>query len=168
MRDASQPDGSLPDGSSAYLGVNGTKSRGFELDVSGSLRPGWTVNAGLTQVKTSRHQNDLIYANLPKHLLQLSTSYQLPGAWERLTVGGSVNWQSEIVGYHIPHPTQGAVTATQQAYALVNLHASYRFSDTLSATIGLRNALDERYWANLDYPNYGDPRSFTMSLRARF
>lgn len=168
VRDPSQPEGSLPDGSSAHYGVNGTQSRGFELDVSGSLRPGWTVNAGLTQVKTTRHQNDLIYANLPKHLLQLSTSYQLPGAWERLTLGGSLNWQSEIVGENIPHPSLGTVTVTQKAYALLNLHASYRFSETWSANLSLRNALDERYWANLDYPNYGDPRSFTLSLRARF
>jgi outer-membrane receptor for ferric coprogen and ferric-rhodotorulic acid len=168
VRDTSQPDGSLPDGSSAYYGVNGTKSHGFEFDVSGSLRPGWTLNAGYSQTRITRHKNDLIYANLPEHSVQLSTSYRLPGSWERLTVGGGFNWQSEITGYNISHPTQGTVTVKQKAYALVNLHANYRINDHLSVGLSLRNALDEHYWANLDYPNYGDPRSVMLSLRGRF
>ncbi|WP_349743055.1 TonB-dependent siderophore receptor [Roseateles cavernae] len=169
VRDMSIPDSfKLPDGSYPQIGVNGTKSRGFEFDVAGQLSPGWTLNAGLSQTKITRHKNDLIYANLPKHELQLSTSYRLPGAWERLTVGGGLNWQSQITGYNIPHPTLGAVTVEQKAYALVNLHASYRLNDRLSLGLSLRNALDESYWANLDYPNYGDPRSVMLTLRGRF
>ncbi|MCX2863251.1 TonB-dependent siderophore receptor [Paucibacter sp. PLA-PC-4] len=169
VRDMSMPDSfKLPDGSYPQIGVNGTKSRGFEFDVAGQLSPGWVLNAGLSQTKITRHKNDLIYANLPKHELQLSTSYRLPGAWERLTVGGGLNWQSKIIGYNIPHPKQGTVTVQQKAYALVNLHASYRFNERLSLGLSLRNALDESYWANLDYPNYGDPRSVMLSLRGRF
>ncbi|QPF73513.1 TonB-dependent siderophore receptor [Roseateles sp. DAIF2] len=151
-----------------YYGVNGTKSRGFELDLNGSIRAGWTVNAAFSQTKITRNRNDKIWANLPEHQLQLSTSYQLPGAWERLTVGGGLNWQSKITGYDIPHPTLKTVTVTQKAYSVVNLHASYRISEQLSATLSLRNALDESYWANLDYPNYGEPRNVLLSLRARF
>ena len=167
VRDATQPDNSLPDGSSAYIGVNGTESKGFEFDVSGLLRPGWSLNAGFTHVKTTRAKTDLIYANLPENYLQLSTSYQLGGAWNRLTLGGGVNWQSEIVGFNIPHPTQGTVTVKQAAYALVNLHANYRITEQVTATLSVRNAFDKRYWANLDYPNYGEPRNITASLRWR-
>lgn len=169
VRDMSVPDSfKLPDGSYPQIAVNGTKSRGFEFDASGSLSPSWTLNAGFTQTRTSRHPNDLIYANLPKHSMQLTTSYKLPGAWERVTLGGGFNWQSVVTGYGIPHPKLGTVTVTQDAYALLNLHASYRINDKLSLGLSVRNALDKSYWANLDYPNYGDPRSLMLSLRGHF
>jgi len=30
------------------------------------------------------------------------------------------------------------------------------------------NALDKTYWANLDDPNYGDPRRVMLNARGRF
>lgn len=167
VRDSTQPDNSLPDGSSAYIGVNGTKSRGIEFDLSGQVRPGWTVHGGFTHVSVKRHASDLIWANLPQNYLQLSTSYRLPGALNRFTIGGGVNWQSKVLGFNIPHPTLGTVTVRQGAYALVNLHLNYRISDHLQATLSVRNALDKTYWANLDYPNYGEPRNVTLALKWR-
>lgn len=166
--DSSLPLNSLPDGSSAYKGVNGTQSKGYEFDVSGQLRPGWTINAGYSNNRIERQANDLIYANLPRHSVQLSTSVQLPGELSRVTVGGGVNWQSKVLGFNIPHPTLGTVTVQQDAYALVNLHANYRISDQWSAQLAVRNALDENYWANLDYPNVGEPRSWSLTLRYRY
>jgi len=50
----------------------------------------------------------------------------------------------------------------------VNLYATYRFSDRLSASLSVTNATDHRYWATLDYPNYGEPRNATVSLRWRY
>lgn len=168
VRDSSVPEGTLPDGGSAYIGVNGTKTKGFELDVAGQLAPGWTVNAGYANTRITRNALDLIYANLPRHTVQLSTSYRLRGAWERLTVGAGVNAQSSVAGYGIPHPTLGTVTVTQGSYVLLNLHANYQLNDHFSLGLSVRNALDKTYWANLDYPNYGDPRSVMLSVRGRF
>ena len=54
----------MPDGSSAFIGVDGTRSRGIAFDVSGQVRPGWFVNGAFTHVSVKRHANDLIYANL--------------------------------------------------------------------------------------------------------
>lgn len=167
VRDSSQPDNSLPDGSSAFIGVDGTRSRGIEFDVSGQVRPGWFVNGGFTHVSVKRHANDLIYANLPQNYLQFSTSLQLPGAFSRFTLGGGVNWQSKVLGFNIPHPTLGRVTVKQGSYALLNLHLNYRITERVQATLSVRNALDKRYWANLDYPNYGEPRNVTLALKWR-
>jgi outer membrane receptor for ferric coprogen and ferric-rhodotorulic acid len=88
VRDMSVPEGTLSDGSSAYIGINGTKARGWEMDVNGEILPGWTVNAGYTRVKVTRAATDLLYANPPKDLLQLNTQLQLRGALERLSIGG--------------------------------------------------------------------------------
>jgi len=169
VRDMSVPESfKLPDGSYPQLGVDGTRAHGFEIDVSGRLAAGWSLNAGYAQTRTTRHAADLIYANVPRHQLQLSSHYQLPGAWQRLSLGAGLNWQGEVVGVGIPHPLLGTVTVTQKPVTLLNLHANLQVSDQLSLGLSVRNALDRSYWANLDYPNFGDPRSLLLSLRGRF
>ncbi|OEZ01954.1 MULTISPECIES: TonB-dependent siderophore receptor [Stenotrophomonas] len=168
VRDMSVPDGSLSDGSSAYIGVNGTKARGWEMDINGEVMPGWTVNAGFTHVKVTRAATDMLYANPPEDLLQLNTSVRLPGVLDKLTVGGGFSWQSEVEGYNIPYPLGGTRTVKQPAYMLVNLHANYAINDSWSASLNVRNALDKTYWANLDYNNYGEPRFVSASLRWKF
>lgn len=168
VRDMSLPDGSLSDGSSAYIGVNGTKARGWEMDINGEVMPGWTVNAGFTHVKVTRAPTDMLYANPPEDLLQLNTSVRLPGVLDRLTVGGGFSWQSEVEGYNIPYPLGGTRTVKQPAYMLVNLHANYAINDSWTASLNVRNALDKTYWANLDYNNYGEPRFVSASLRWKF
>ena len=60
------------------------------------------------------------------------------------------------------------VTVTQPSYLLLNLNANYQLNDHVSLGLSVRNALDKTYWANLDYPNYGDPRSVMFSVRGRF
>lgn len=167
VRDASQPDNSLPDGASAYLGVNGTQSCGIELEFTGHIRAGWTVSLGYANVNTRRHALDLTYANVPEHLVQFSTHYQFPGRWNRLTLGTGLNYQGEAVGYGISSPS-GPVTVEQSAFTLANVFVNYRFTDHLSAALSVRNALDKTYWATLDYPNYGEPRSAQLSLRWRY
>ncbi|MBB4593658.1 TonB-dependent siderophore receptor [Xanthomonas cannabis] len=174
VRDMTQPEGALPDGTSAFIGVDGTKSRGWEVDFNGEILPGWTVNGGYTHVKVTRAPTDAIYANLPEDYLQLSTQVRLPGAWDRLSIGGGISWQSAVRGFNIARPTgdgSGAttpVTVVQNPYVLVHFNANYRISDQWTATLAVRNAFDKTYWANLDYQNYGEPRFVSVSLRWRY
>ena len=93
---------------------------------------------------------------------------RLRGAWERLTLGGGVQWQSKVQAFNVAYPTGGTVTVNQPAYALVQFNANYRISDSWTATLSVRNALDKTYWANLDYNNYGEPRFVAFSLRWRY
>ena len=93
---------------------------------------------------------------------------QLPGSWDRLSIGGGFSWQSKVQAFNVPHPSGVGVTVNQPAYMLVNLNANYRISDNWLATLSVRNALDKTYWANLDYNNYGEPRFVSASLRWRF
>jgi len=168
MLDSSVPQGSLPDGSSAYIGVDGTQSRGWEAEIGAEVLPGWRVNGGYTRARVTRASTDLIYANLPEHTVQLSTQWNLPGAWERLSLGANVMWQSEVEGFNIENPVHGPVTVKQDAYALVSFNANYRISEQWTATLAVRNAFDEKYWANLDYNNYGEPRFVALTLRWKY
>ncbi|MES2950121.1 MAG: TonB-dependent siderophore receptor [Pseudomonadota bacterium] len=157
----------LPDGTLPYTAINGTKAEGFEMEISGQVRPGWRVNAGLTHAKVKRAATDLIYANLPEYLVQLGTDYQFSGALAPLSLGGNLMWQSSIEGFNIPHPS-GTVTVDQSPVAVLNLRAGWQFTPKLSATLAINNATDRKYWANLDYGNYSDPRNASLTMRAAF
>jgi outer membrane receptor for ferric coprogen and ferric-rhodotorulic acid len=166
--DATQPPNSLPDGSTPHVGVDGTESRGFEVDLTARITPDWSASLGYSNVNTRRHPTDLTYANVPEHLLRFNTRYRLPGDWSKLTLGAGINWQGEQVGSVTTHPTITPIRVTQDAFALVNFFADYRFNEHLSATLSVRNAFDETYWATLDYPNYGEPRSVQLTVRYKF
>ena len=162
-------DGSLPDGSSAFISVDGTESEGFEISIEGVLNPGWTINAGYTYVNTIRNENDRIWTNLPDHSIQLTTHYQFPGSLDKLTLGGGFNWQSETVGYGVAHPiVEEGVTYQQDSYFLMNLYANWQFSQNWQASFAATNLLDEKYWANIDYANYGEPQKVSLNLKWQF
>jgi len=157
----------LPDGTLPYVAVNGTRSTGFELEFAGMATNQWRVSAGLTRAKVTRAPTDLIYANLPEYLLQLGTDYQFAGALAPLSVGGNLVWQSSVEGFNIPHPS-GTVTVKQSPTAILGLRASWKFSPKLSATLAVNNVTNKKYWANLDYGNYSDPRNVSLTMRAAF
>lgn len=165
VRDMTQPENSLPDGSSAYRGIDGTESEGVEVSLSGSINEQWVINAGYTYVNTKRHTNDRIWTNLPEHSVQLSTHHHFSGTLAPLVLGGGFNWQSETIGYGVTHPTRTDATFTQDSYLLANLYATWRFNDTWTASVSATNAFDETYWANIDYANYGEPRNISLTLK---
>ncbi|MES2282982.1 MAG: TonB-dependent siderophore receptor [Pseudomonadota bacterium] len=167
IRDSTQPAGSLPDGSSAYVGVNGTRSTGWEADVVKRLAPGWQATAGITRVRTTRNAADLTYANLPEWLAKIGTQYRFQGSLAPLELGAQLLWQGRMDAINVPSPS-GPTTVTQSPFGLLNLNASWRFSEKTSLNVGIFNALDKRYFATLDYANYGDPRFLTLTLRHKF
>jgi len=154
---------------SAYEGTDVT-SEGFELEVSGELAEGWNASAGYTQFKvrdTDGHAANTLY---PTKLLRTFTTYRLPGAFNKLTIGGGVNWQDSIYTY-ATNPQGGTEKVSQDAYALVNLMARYDITDNLSAQLNANNVTDEKYFDMSDSfggITYGAPRSLTASAKYRF
>ena len=78
-----------------------------------------------------------------------------------LELGASLKWQSAI-----SRDQGGGITSTQDAYALLDLMARYRFSKHWSLTANLRNTSDEKYLNSLlwDQNYYGEPRSASVTL----
>ncbi|WKB55605.1 TonB-dependent siderophore receptor [Eleftheria terrae] len=167
VRDSTQPTGSLPDGASAYVGVDGTRTIGWEADLAARLAPGWHVTAGVTRARTQRNAADLTYANLPEWQAKLGTQYRLPAALQPLEVGAELLWQGRMDAVNVPSPS-GPARVSQSPFGLLNLNASWRFTESTSLNLAVFNALDKRYWATLDYPNYGEPRFISATLRTRF
>lgn len=155
--------GLLPDGSIPYRAVPGAHSKGFELTASGELAPGWQVLAGYTYYAKRDKDGALLEPTIPNRLFRVSTSYRLPGEWSKLTIGGSVNYQSGI--YYDEY--SGLGRASQGGLTVIGLMARYEFSKKLSASLNIENLADKRYYSGLGGYNgytYGRPRNAWLKL----
>ncbi|MDM0091151.1 MULTISPECIES: TonB-dependent receptor [unclassified Variovorax] len=157
----------LPDGTIPSRAVRGARSKGFEATVSGELARGWQLMGGYTYHAKRDADALLLNTSLPRRLLRIATSYRLPGDWQRLTVGGSLSYQSGI--YYDEY--YGLGRATQGGLTLVGLMARYEFSRQLSASVNVENLGNKRYDSGLGgYNGYteGTPRSVWVKLGYRF
>jgi len=103
-------------------------------------------------------------------LLRAFTTYRLPGAFNKLTIGGGVNWQDSIYTY-ASNPAGNLEKIEQEAYALVNLMARYEVTENLTAQLNVDNLTDKEYFDMFEAYGaltYGAPRSVTASAKYRF
>lgn len=142
-----------------YEAVDDTATEGVEVELAGELAHGWQVSAGYTYSETRDKQDQRIMTRIPRNTVKLFTTYRLPAAWSRFTLGGGVNWESETSEGH-----------TQGSYALVNLMARYEVNRQLAISAHVNNALDKRYFVALGGigGTYGSPRNFMVSAKYRF
>ncbi|RRD56925.1 TonB-dependent siderophore receptor [Comamonadaceae bacterium OH2545_COT-014] len=155
----------------AYRAANNVKTRGYELELTGRLAPGWDVSLGWTQLSTKEADGARVRPQHPSRMLKLYTQYRLPGAWNKLTLGGGLNWQGRTYT-NTENPVTGAPEQLRQnAYALLNLSARYQFTPQLGARLAVNNVLDKRYLSNVsafDRLQYGAPRSVMLTVDYRF
>lgn len=160
------------DNVAAYRAVPGARTNGVDLELIGEVLPGWNLAASYTYSRTEDNSGERIKTVMPEHIAKLWTTYRLPGAWNRLTVGGGVNWQSAIHYSVTPWQLGKTVTARQDAYAVVNLMARYDFSRQVSATLNINNLFDKKYLSSLDTTfnsgYYGAPRNAMLNVRYAF
>ena len=88
-------------------------------------------------------------------MLRASSTYRIPGL-EQLKVGASMSWQDDI---------RNGI-AEQDAYALVNLMASYEIDRNWTVSANLNNLTDEKYLTSLYWTQayYGAPRNASMTV----
>jgi len=157
-------------------GGKGNKVSGFELEVAGEVMPDWNLTAGYTYTHSVNGTDKRNNTGQPLNLLKVSSAYRLPGAWRNLTVGGAVNWQSDI--HEFGNRPTGArdsegnrittrAKITQQAYSVVNLMSRYQFDEHVTASLNVNNLFDKKYYERVGFYNgvyWGDPRSITLAL----
>jgi outer membrane receptor for ferric coprogen and ferric-rhodotorulic acid len=160
------------DGETAYRAVSGAKTKGFDLEASGELLPGWNLTASYSHSVTKDSDGERLNTVAPAEMFKLWTTYRLPGEWEKLTVGGGANWQSGIHFTATPWQLGQTVKAKQEQYTVVDLMARYRFTEQVSATLNVNNLFDKKYLSALDTTfyggYYGDPRNVMLTTQYRF
>ncbi|MEX5341964.1 ferric-rhodotorulic acid/ferric-coprogen receptor FhuE [Pseudomonas aeruginosa] len=159
----------LPDGSQAYYAANGTKSRGFDINVQGEIARDWNLYAGISHFTASQGDGQRLSTQIPRTTARLFTTYRLPGDWNRLTIGGGVNWQSRFYG--TATGPQGEVQVGQASYALASLMARYDVSKNTTITANVNNLFDRKYYTMTGFYNhylYGEPRNFMVNMTYKF
>jgi outer-membrane receptor for ferric coprogen and ferric-rhodotorulic acid len=158
----------LPDGTQASRAIDGTRTRGFELEASGTLREGWNASLGWSRYNTKDANDEVIRTFAPRTLVKLFTTWKAPGVLSSLTVGGGVNWQSD--SYTFVGSPDGGTTLRQGSVALLSLMARYQFTPDISAQFTGNNLLDRRYYVLDEYDNtyFGAPASYSLGVNVKF
>ena len=151
------------------------RSRGFEVDFSGELLPGWQVfggyaytNATIDENTDGTEGNDLF--NAPRHRFTLWSGYTQPtGPMEGLGGGAGVFYTGDSYA-------DNANDVKLDAFTLVDAALWHRpsrryFNVSPALQIGVRNLLDENYYLGGNGFNSvepGAPRTFYASLQLTF
>lgn len=161
-----QPNVPVPGGGFAYKAESGTKTRGFEVELSGELAPDWQASASFSRNIVQDAEGSKLNTNVPQNTFKVFTTYTLRGIGNGLTVGGGANWQSEI---YSENQGPNKVRFTQGDYAVVDLMARYPITRQLSATVNVNNLFDKEYYTNTAGSSYyGMPRNATVGLKYDF
>lgn len=151
----------------AYYAAQGTESKGFEAEVIGQITDGWNLSAGYSQFKAEDAEGEKVNTTSPRKQLKLFTTYQFVENLPALTIGGGVNWQSDI------YAESAGVRLSQESYALVNLMARYEINSDMYLQLNVENLLDEEYYSYLTggtggLYNYGTPRNANLRFSYNF
>ena len=163
-----QYDGVRSNGEEAYKAISGTKTKGFEAEVSGEIMSGWQLLAGYTYAQPRDKDGKRINSNHPEQLFKLATSYQLDGDLKDLTVGGNVAWQGST---YTELDSSIKADAKEGSFAVVGLMARYEINRNLSATVNLNNVFDREYLSGYGLYStyyYGDPRNLMLGMKYSF
>lgn len=163
-----------------YRNAGLVRTLGAELELAGAITDRWNVFAGYTyataEYREGDQQGDAFATNLmPRHLLKLSTTYDLPGTFEGLTIGGSLRAQSATYNESDTNTwSSGGVPwrIDQPGYAVVDLMARYALTEATSLQVNVENLFDRTYYTAINEPGYGnfigEPRSASLLLRHTF
>ncbi|GKT01905.1 TonB-dependent siderophore receptor [Acidovorax sp. SUPP3434] len=156
----------------ASRAMKGVKTQGMDLEVNGTLAPGWNLSASYNFSQSRNAAGTRVNTTFPRQMARVWTTWRAPGDWSRLTLGGGVDWNSGIHYDIDAWQIDRTVTARQKAYAVASLMARYEVNDRLSVALNVQNVFDRKYIAAMSgwwYSGmYGAPRSAQVTARYRF
>lgn len=159
-----------PSGGVASEALQGVKTKGAELEVTGEIRPGWNLHAGFNH-KISKQDGIKQSTLTPENEFSLYTSYKLNQWVDGLTIGGGARWQDKTWG-DVTNPLyKDPVKHVVSDYWLFDAMANYEVNDQLSVSFNVNNLLDEKYYTIFSwYSTYtwGEGRNYNLGLKYKF
>lgn len=160
---------STPD-NTVYRAAPGIQSQGFELELSGEVGFGVSANLGYTYTdidvsdtfNSGNKDAQLVKDYTPKQVFKLAAKYDATFV-DGLSFGMNMRWQDDISRVQNDTPL---IITKQNAYALVNMMASYEINSQVSVTANVNNVFDKKYVNSLYWAQgfYGAPRNYALSL----
>ena len=156
---------------SVYESIDGTTTRGFEIEAAGALSDRWNASLGYTYRYSVDGDDTELFTDQPRNTLKAATDYRVPGILDdRLTIGGAIRAQSGtdsmVFESEIEQPS-----VRQDPYAVFDVNAQYDLTEDTVLTLSVNNVLDEKYYATTGFYDtvvYGDGIGAELMLRARF
>lgn len=142
------------------------RSQGIEVGLAGQLTDQLNISFGYAQfsLKDLKNGGDARTYN-PNQTINLLTTYSIP-ALPKLKVGAALQWQDSTKLYD--SSVDG--TITQNAYALVNLMASYDLNKHITLQANANNVTDEKYLYS--FPDgqafYGAPANYSVAVKFKY
>ncbi|MGK5062507.1 TonB-dependent siderophore receptor [Janthinobacterium sp. LB3P112] len=143
------------------------RSQGLEAEVSGEVARGLQLSAGYAYTTTTYlddpdEQGKVFSTWTPKHMLRVWSSYTLPGAWDKFSVGAGINTQSHTVDTGYKFKVGG--------FSIWNARLAWQATPQMALSVNVNNVLDKRYiipaYNNTGTNNYyGDPRNVQFTLK---
>ncbi|ELY5931170.1 ferric-rhodotorulic acid/ferric-coprogen receptor FhuE [Cronobacter turicensis] len=153
-------------GQTAYKSVDGTVSKGVELELNGALTDNWQLTFGASRYIAEAGDGVAVNPDQPRTTMKLFTRYQLPSL-PALTVGGGARWQTKT-WQDIAGPN-GDTRISQNGYTVVDLFTRYQATKNLAIQANLNNVFDKEYYDYLGtYGVYGAPRNFSVTASYSF
>lgn len=168
-----------------YVAGGKSRSLGFDAEISGEVLTDLQLYAGYTYTHTENlndayPQDDTTLPSqvgkpynsfTPKHMFRIWADYTLPGEFNQFSVGAGGTVQSS--NYHDNFiQTAGVGKIEQGGYSVWNGRVAYQFDKTYSVAVNANNIFDKRYYSSVGWLNasgvFGDPRNFTLILKADF
>jgi catecholate siderophore receptor len=157
------PDPSNPTDPAASLLVDGQRTEGVELGVSGQLTDSWSIQGGYAWQDGHLTENlgGTELAQLPEHVVSLWNRYDLTPAWG--------------VGLGIIHQTEMYASADNLValpeFTRVDAGVFYAPSERLRMQLNVENLFDEDYYPNAhnnDNITPGSPLAVRVGVTASF
>lgn len=149
-----------------YHAARGVVSRGVDVEVSGALTSHLDMTFGATHY-TATDAEGPYNTDRPRTQVKLFSSYRVP-QWQKLTLGGGLNWQSHTFVDDAAGPN-GPRRFDQGSYTLANLFGRYQFTPQLAMQVNINNLFDEKYYSYFDgYGVYGEPLNATAAVTYSF
>lgn len=142
------------------------ESQGVEVGLSGQITDNVNLSFGYAQfsIKDTKNGGEARTYN-PNQTLNLLTTYT-PPVLPKLKVGAGLQWQDGIKLYD----SNVNGTIKQDAYALVNLMASYEVNDHITLQANGNNIFDKKYLNS--FPDgqafYGAPANYTVAVKFKY
>lgn len=142
------------------------ESQGVEVGLSGQITDNVNLSFGYAQfsIKDIKNGGEARTYN-PNQTLNLLTTYT-PPVLPKLKVGAGLQWQDGIKLYDSTVKS----TIKQDAYALVNLMASYEVNDHITLQANGNNIFDKKYLNS--FPDgqafYGPSANYTVAVKFKY
>jgi catecholate siderophore receptor len=153
----------VPDPNNSLFNILGGKQqvRGFELGAAGHLTQAWEVYAGYAFLNSEVESSTVLssvgkaLANVPKHTLNIWSTYVLP--WHDVQVGGGMNYVDSRLASSTPNAASGMFN-TAPGYVTFQAMVKVPVRPGLSVQMNATNLANVKYY-DLLHPSHVVPGS---------